>query len=129
MNREGIQEKNLGKFLEMLKKFPKITLDGVMSHFHSADENKNSINEQIKIFKKFYEKILSAGFSPKWKHIGASAGILQMEDNLFNAFRPGIILYGYNPLEFEIPGKTNILSPALSLISKIITLQSVKTGE
>jgi alanine racemase len=37
MNREGIDEDHLTKFIEILKEYPKIEVTGVMSHLHSAD--------------------------------------------------------------------------------------------
>jgi alanine racemase len=37
MHREGIQPFALINVLEVLKKYPQITVEGVMSHFHSAD--------------------------------------------------------------------------------------------
>jgi len=45
-----------------------------MSHFHSADKTySNGIEDQIEKFKKMYYQIVSAGYSPQWRHIGNSA--------------------------------------------------------
>lgn len=130
MNREWIKEEWLNSFLLSLKQFPNILLEWVMSHFYSADKKDNSsINEQITLFKKMYKKIEEFGFAPKWRHIGASAWILQMNDGFFNAFRPWIICYWYNPLEFELPWKTDRLEPALSLISRVVSIQDIKKWE
>lgn len=89
MNREGIQFLMLDNVLETLKKYPQITVEGVMSHFHSADAvNSAGMQEQIAKFKEMYYTILEYGHTPKWRHIGASAGFLKMEDDFFNAYRP-----------------------------------------
>jgi alanine racemase len=37
MHREGIHPSNLVNILETLKNYPQIVVEGVMSHFHSAD--------------------------------------------------------------------------------------------
>jgi alanine racemase len=89
MNREGIQPFMLVNVLETLKKYPQIVVEGVMSHFHSADAvGKEKMEEQIRLFKEMYYQILAYGHTPKWRHIGASAGMLKMEDDFFNAYRP-----------------------------------------
>ena len=84
MNREGIQLPMLHNVLETLKQYPQIVVEGVMSHFHSV----NCMEEQIDLFKQMYYKILEYGHTPRWRHIGASAGLLKMEDAFFNAYRP-----------------------------------------
>ena len=60
-----------------------------MSHFHSADSVESfGMEEQIALFKEMYYKVLEYGHTPKWRHIGNSAGLLKMEDDFFNAYRP-----------------------------------------
>jgi alanine racemase len=87
--------------LETLRKYPNIIVEGVMSHFHSADALDDTMQQQIQRFKEMHDKILEYGHAPRWRHIGASAGLLKMEDDFFNAYRPGLALYGYNPLSPE----------------------------
>jgi alanine racemase len=132
MNREGIQPSLLINFLETLKKYPQIKVEGVMSHFHSADTPSGaSMQTQIDLFKQMYYTILEYGHAPKWRHIGASAGLLKMEDDFFNAYRPGLALYGYNPLSPEDPfyDRGEKLKPALSLSSVIVALNEISEGE
>lgn len=88
MNREGVQMENLPEMLTLIQANPRLELEGVMSHFHSADADLNSLQEQIGVFKKMTKLIEDAGFAPKRKHIGASAGLLQMQDEYFTAYRP-----------------------------------------
>ena len=102
MNREWIQEKDLERFLKLLKNSPKIALDWVMSHHYDADVDwDNHVNLQIEAFKKMYQTIEEYGFKPRWRHIGASAGMCCIEDEFFNAWRPGLILYWYSPFSVE----------------------------
>ncbi len=134
MNREGLQEGELLDFLSLLKHYPKITLEGVMSHFHSADQDLESINKQVKQFKFMHQIITQQGFNPHWKHISASAGILNLQDPFFNACRPGLALYGYLDCKTLISNQgtsdlVDQLSPALRLESSIISLQSLLPGE
>jgi alanine racemase len=132
MNREGVDEGNLANFLQVLKQYPHILVTGVMSHFHSADKvYSNSIDEQVEKFKKMYYKILEAGYSPVWRHIGNSAGMMKLKDDFFNAFRPGLAMYGYNPLDVsdEQFNQWKKLKPAMSIISRVVSLHELQYGE
>lgn len=56
---------------------------------------------------------------------------MKLEDDFFNAYRPGLALYGYNPLSptdawFERGEK---LKPALSLSSSIVAINELTAGE
>ena len=132
MNREGIQEDQLLPLLDELKKYPSITVEGVMSHLYSADETEyTSIEEQIKKFKTMYHIIIDYGHAPLWRHIGNSAGIAKINDALFNAYRPGIALYGHNPLQEADPAykKLKNLRPVLSVYSRVISTQIIWPGD
>ena len=129
MNREGIQKQNLQTFLDLLKSTPQITLEWVMSHLYDADQNeKNHINEQIATFKSMTEIIESAWFHPIRKHIWASAGMTNINDNYFTARRPWLIFYGYSPFSDTVEKLKN-LTPALKLNSTIISLQEIQANE
>lgn len=132
MNREWVTWENLEEFLELLKQYPKIKVEWVMSHFHSADNLWDvSMQLQIQAFKKMYYKILDYGHACKYRHIANSAGILKLEDTFFNACRPWLALYGYNPLNHEDEkfDKWRKLRPALSITSRVVWIQDVWPGE
>lgn len=132
MNREWIQEEELLYILDEIKKFPNIMIEWVMSHLHSADEQSyNGVEEQITKFKKLYHMIIDSWHVPTRKHIGNSAGMVKVHDDFFNARRPGIAMYGYNPLSADDPDvkKLKNLKPALSVTSRIISTQIAWPGE
>lgn len=132
MNREGIQEEQLLYMIDEIKKYPNVEIEGVMSHLHSADDQYYpGIEEQITKFKKMYHMIVDSGYTPTWRHIGNSAGMVKIKDEFFNAWRPGIALYGYNPLREDDPVfKTyKQLRPALSVYSRVIATQIARPGE
>lgn len=88
MHREGIQEQDLPQILDFLQSAKNLEVEGIMSHLHSADADDHTIHEQVTVFKKMGKLLNDAGFSPKRKHIGASAGLLKLHDDYFTAFRP-----------------------------------------
>ena len=89
------------------------------------------IERQISAFKMMYAQILDHGHAPTYRHIWASIWMLKIQDDFFNAYRPGLALYGYNPLseedsDFDLWEK---LQPALSLSSVITAINSVPYNE
>jgi len=140
MNREWVDPDSLEAFLNVCKQYSTLKVEGVMSHLYWVDGiefiddldreigwERTSIEKQIELFKKMYYQILEHGFSPIWRHIWNSAGILKIKEDFFNAWRPGLTMYWYNPLE-ESDSYYNLwekLLPALSITSRIISLHEV----
>jgi len=132
MNREWIDEENLTKFLDLLKHLPNIQVTWIMSHLHSADEYwTDSITRQSELFKKMYYEVLKYWHAPLRRHIGNTAWLLKIKDDFFNAYRPWLWLYGYNPLaSSDTESKIwNKLKPALSITSRIVGLHNVGYNE
>lgn len=132
MNRLGLQPDELAHYLKTLQRFPKLNLEGVMTHLADADNINNSFTKkQIKSFDNAVEAILAKGFKPKYIHIAQTAGSVKVESRYANSIRIGIGLYGINPLapsdnHFEDLQK---LKPILELNSKIIKIQDVNDGD
>ena len=60
MHRQGIPAKDIEKAFEMIKKYKKLNLEGLCTHFADADNPKNNLytKEQNKLFNKA-EKIFT----------------------------------------------------------------------
>lgn len=132
MNREWIQEDELSTIIKEIQSHPNLIIEWVMSHFYAADNTSDtSMKQQIQKFKRMYYKVLDAWFTPIRRHIWNSAALFKIDDEFFNAYRPGIALYGYNPLtpEDAFYKKWNELLPVLSVSSRVISLQTVWPGE
>lgn len=132
MNREWIDSEGLDNILELLKQFPKLEVTWVLSHLHSADSVSDYyLKDQINIFKDMYYKIINSWHTPLRRHIWNSAGLLKIEDDFFNSYRPWLALYGYNPLDSQDP-KFKLwekLKPALSIISTITAIHRLNYWE
>ena len=132
MNREGIQEDELPGLIKELQSHPNLIVEGVLSHFFDADNMSDfTINDQIQRFKRMYYKIIDVWYTPTRRHIGNSAAMFKITDEFFNAYRPWLALYGYNPLNTQDPlyKHGNNLLPVLSISSRVISLQTVRPGE
>ena len=133
MNRHGISAKMLPSIVSLLTKYPSLEVEGVMTHLADADNPKsNKFNErQTKLFDEEVERVLQAGFKPKYIHIAQSAGSTKVISRYANAMRIGIALYGINPLSKQ-DGKYKKLDnnrPALTLTSTITKIVNLEAGD
>ncbi len=131
MGRIGVRCEDVKVFVQELKQFKNLNVEGVMTHFAVADdlsENDftalqiNKFNEAVKLFE-------DNGFSPKYKDLANSPGAIVQPNSLGNMVRLGGILYGLGedilPTEVEKPE----LRPILSLHTKIAHLKKVSANE
>lgn len=126
MGRTGVSPENIENFLKKLK--PNIKLEGIYTHFSSADVDFEYTEKQINIFKKVLEFFKDKNINLKYVHSHASNGILNFRDSGdYNLVRPGIIIYGY-PSDLETCKKID-LEPVAKLKSKITFLKTVEQGE
>ena len=131
MNREGI--KNLNNFIELNKEYlDRVDVVGICSHLASAEEQSILNQAQEESFVKSLNDLRSAGYSPRWIHLGNSAGLLTLNNQLLTAYRPGLALYGYNPLSDSEDAEFDVnfaLQPALKVISKVVSVQKLMPNE
>lgn len=122
------EEKDIEE-IERISKLPNIKLEGIFSHFSTADEKDKSYTyDQLKKFNLFYNELQERGIKINIRHIANSAAIIDMPETHFEAVRPGIILYGYYPSE-EVDKTKVDLKPVMSLKTNIVHLKKVNAGE
>ncbi len=130
MGRLGIPYSDVPRLLVELKKLPNIALEGVISHFASADEldvsGQSFTQLQLERFGWVLSEIRTAGFSPRYIHIANSAAALMHDIPGCNLIRPGIALYGALPSS-DFQGKLD-LKPVMRLKSQIAMLKWVDPG-
>ena len=130
MGRLGIRHDQAEEFFRELKGFRHVELEGIFSHFASADElDGNSEAYTLQQEECFIELVASArrhGFSPRYLHIANSAAALSRDLAGCNLIRPGITLYGALP-SGDFAGKLDLL-PVMSLRSRIGMLKWVEPG-
>jgi alanine racemase len=136
MNRQGVRYDELEEFLQQLKQFPHLKLEGAASHLSDADNpiSQESTIIQARRFAQATQLIESYGYQLKWKHLAASAGSLRnIPSDIYNLIRLGIGLYGIPPVTKKDPvffrRKLNQLRPALRLETTIAQIKKVAPGE
>ena len=130
MGRLGIPYTDVPAYMQELRKLPNIALEGIISHFASADEldeqGRHFTRLQAERFEWVIAETRKAGFSPRYIHIANSAGALLRNIPGCNLVRPGIALYGAIP-SADFQGKLD-LQPVMRLKSRIAMLKWVEPG-
>ena len=135
MNRLGIAPGEIERFLGALADCRHVRLQGVFTHFASAEDFTHDQTErQEKRFAEALAKLRAAGVNPGLVHMANSAGVAARPNTWADMVRPGAILYGYHqfyePAEREAEMQAKLpLRPALSLYARILLLREVPAGE
>ncbi len=126
MGRTGINPKELPNFLDELKKYSNIEVEGIYTHLSSPDTDFEYTQNQLKLFDESVNLAKEKLGDIKYVHSLASNGILNFKNSNYNLVRPGIILYGYKSEENTY--EKIDLKPVCSLKSKITFLKEVEEG-
>ena len=137
MNRLGFRHDNLRRTLPDVLGSASLRLDGVFTHFATADDPEDPFFEtQRERFEQAWSTVgsidagLPAGNHPRparvLKHAANSAAMLRDSRVWYDMVRPGLLLYGLvpPPLATTIP-----LAPVMSLTSRVVAVKGVRPGE
>lgn len=126
MGRTGINPKRVEEYIENVKKYSNIKIEGIYTHLSSADIDEEYTKKQLGYFEMAVNKAKEILGEIKYVHCNASNGILNFPENCYNLVRPGMIMYGYEPF---VGAKKKIdLKPVCKLKSKITFLKDVAEG-
>ncbi|PXY32236.1 alanine racemase [Prauserella muralis] len=103
---------------------PGVDVVAVWSHLACADEPGHpSVDRQAERFADAYALARDAGLEPL-RHLANSAATLTRPDLHFDLVRPGIAMYGLNPVPQPEP-----LRPAMTLRSSVVLTKRIEAGE
>ena len=126
MGRTGINPNRTEEYINYIKEYPNIKVEGIYTHLSSADEDYEYTNKQLASFKVAVDKATNILGDIKYIHASASNGILNFPDSYYTLVRPGIILYGYESCP-DMKDKID-LKPVCKLKSKVTFLKEVGSG-
>ncbi|MBN2210659.1 MAG: alanine racemase [Sedimentisphaerales bacterium] len=127
MGRMGLDEKGLLKLLELVRDTQKIELEGLYTHFATADESDQTFAfEQLRRFALFRHKLEELGLKPLLVHTANSSATITLTESHFDMVRPGIAVMGClaNPALHQ--GLD--LKPALRLTSCLTLVKRLAAG-
>ncbi len=128
MNRIGVrQEKELQAVYDAAKMVNNIEVDGIFTHFATADEeNQEQYETQLAIFQKM---IASLPEKPRLVHAANTAAALVKESAQFDAVRFGISMYGLAPSTYIEENLPYPLKEALALESELVHVKKIQKGD
>ena len=131
MGRLGVRFDELGDFINSLKKFEHIRLDGLMTHFAAADEPSCGplTHDQVDRFEDAVTAFRANGFEPTYRHLANSAATFAQPSAWGNMVRPGGVLYGLWRDILAPADRNQKFQPVMSLHSRIAFLKWVPAGE
>ncbi len=120
MNRFGVEPEEALALAEWIHNSPHLRLEGVMTHFSSADipDFDPFTAEQIKRFKSIVDRLNPR---PRWIHAANGPAAIRFSIPFCNLLRVGVSLFGY--------GFESNLKPALTFETHIAYIADRKKGE
>jgi alanine racemase len=127
MNRIGVKPDDAVSFVRKVKSFKNLNLEGLFSHFSSADErDKTFSKQQLQLFDQVIAWLHLAGIDIPKKHIANSAAILDLPQSYYDLVRPGIMIYGLYPSR-EV-SRSIELKPAMAFKTRVSEVKVVPPG-
>lgn len=134
MSRLGTSQKALPRVCEMLSVCKHLALEGVSTHFASAEVlDAEDAVRQMKCFEEGLAVLQSYGLRPQLVHMGNSAATRARPETWKKMVRPGLALYGYS-LAFTRAGApvemaSLPLRPVLTWKARVLTVKEVAAGQ
>lgn len=128
MNRLGFRHDNLQRTMPPVLASGHLHVEAVYTHFASADLPESAFfDEQRARFDRAVAALGAMGLRGVSRHAANSAALIRDTRTWYEAVRPGLLLYGIVPPPLAAADLE--LRPALSLVSRIVAVKGVRTGE
>jgi len=128
MNRIGVRAEESAEFLRSLSDFPGLSLEGVFTHFATADIPDDwDFQRQMRRFLDALESLRDEGIDPGIVHAANSAATIFHPESHFAMVRCGLGILGMYPS----PHAREVvkLSPAMSVRAKVSFVKRIGMGE
>lgn len=100
-----------------------LEVEGIYTHFASADEDPDYTQEQLTRFRHVLTPLRAAGFNFKYIHAANTAATLNLPASRFNAVRVGLGLYGLSPSDSaRLPAECKPALAWKSVVAQVKTL-------
>jgi alanine racemase len=124
MARLGVPLAELPSFAQVLKDRPEIELDGLMTHFASAESDPESVQHQLDLFGAARGVMAAHGLVPRRCHAANTAATLGHARARLDLVRPGIGLFGLAPGVSTLAG----LKPVMRVRTEIVAQRTLPVG-
>lgn len=128
MGRLGQSHRTAETLLDATRDAPDVDVEGVFSHFATADEADLGLaRQQLDRFLEILQWYARNDLPTPTRHIANSGGILQLPESHLDLVRPGILTYGVFPS--RECSRPFAVEPALSWHTQVVYFKVVPRGE
>jgi alanine racemase len=126
MARLGVQPADIPEVAAALSRHRNLVLEGALTHFANADLGDRDFNTaQHARFQSACEQLSALGHPPRFIHIANSAAVLSFPAAHHRLVRPGLMLYGLDPLSAPSGAA---LRPALRWSTEPVHVKTLPKG-
>lgn len=127
LNHNGCAAEDAVPLARALSTSPFLKLEGVYSHFATADESvlEGALRQQ-RLFQAVLHDLAACGLHIPIRHLANSAAIFKLPDARLDMVRPGLALYGYGGKYIQ---GAEQLCPSLRLEAPVIFSRWIAAGE
>lgn len=126
LHRSGVDEQDWHEVFSQLHAAPHIEVTGLFTHLSCADEPENpETDAQKDAFRRALAVAHSVGLEVPVNHMCNSPAALTRPDLHFQMIRPGLALYGLEPIE----GLDHGLRPAMSWVGQVTVVKPIEAGQ
>jgi alanine racemase len=128
MNRIGVRAEDAAGFVESLRGLPGIAMEGVFTHFATADTPGDwEFERQLERFNGVLAEFRRRGIDPGVVHADNSAATILHPEAHFDMVRCGIAIYGLHP-DASTHGHV-ALEPAMAVMARVTRVARLAMGE
>ncbi len=135
MARLGARPEEWLSLAECLADNPQLEVSGLMTHLANSDvERADVFEEPLRLFDVAHQMFLDVGVQPGLRHMANSGALLRDSRTHFQAVRPGVALFGVDPLaELEaslLTKRSQVrLRPTITVKSGVVSLRKLNVGD
>ncbi len=127
MGRLGCSPDQAGELVRTIKQLPNLSLEGIYTHYASAEDKITFSSRQRTIFARTLKSI---DHKFEFTHANNSAALLHEPKSIYNLARPGLLVYGVMPPGKRTPPELirRHLQPALSWKCRVSFVKNITKG-
>jgi alanine racemase len=130
MGRVGFWHEDALAAVQQVNALPHLDVQGVYTHFPSADENQAETRRELQLYLAITDEITNRGLDLGPYHAANSAAVLTLPGATLDLVRPGLLLYGIPPCASpnRAAARGTEFKPVLSFKARVAFVKQVAPG-
>jgi alanine racemase len=129
MGRTGVDRSEAESLLQAVQAHPRLIVEGVFTHFPSADSDLAFTARQARDFLGLTRDLRRRTSCDLLCHAANTAGFLNLPASRFDMVRPGLIVYGILPDAYARRAARPLpVRPVMNLRARVVNLRQIRRG-